>query len=65
MKLIRCIFTIIEKNLGSLIIAAATIIAAYIYMEFNPYERYKRDLSNNINAAIICSGSGALVPYYD
>ena len=59
MKLIRCIFTIIEKNLGSL------IIAAYIYMEFNPYESCKRDLSYNINAAIICSGSGALVPYYD
>jgi len=65
MKLIRYIFTIIEKNLGSLIIAPAIIIAAYIYMEFNPYESCKRDLSYNINAAIICSGSGALVPYYD
>ena len=54
-----------RKNLGSLIIDAAIIIAAYIYMEFKPYESCKRALSYNINAAIICSGSGALVPYYD
>mgnify|MGYP006106892343 CR=1 FL=1 len=54
-----------KKKLGSLIIDAAIIIAAYIYIEFNPYETCRRDLSYNSNAAIICSGSGALVLYYD
>jgi len=62
MKLIKCVLTIIEKNLGSIIIAIAVIGAAILYAYFNPYQSCKRDILygsslTDYEAALICSGS--------
>ena len=58
MKFLNCVFAILEKNLGSIIIAIAIIIAALIYANFNPYQICKRDLGRPANvAAYMCSGS--------
>ena len=58
MGFLKCVFAIIEKNFGSIIIAIAIIIAALIYSYFNPYQICKRDLGRTDNlAAYICSGS--------
>ena len=61
MKLLKCVFSIIEKNIGSFLIATAIIIAAIIYAYFNPYQSCKRDLADNYYPSVvahICSGSG-------
>ena len=64
MKFIKCVFVIIEKNLGSILIASSIVIAAVIYANFNPYENCKRDISYYVNndaitIARVCSGSGS------
>ena len=63
MKFIKCIFAIIEKNLGSILIASSIVIAAVIYANFNSYENCKRDISYYVNDIItiarVCSGSGS------
>ena len=63
MKFIKSIFAIIEKNLGSILIASSIVIAAVIYANFNHYENCKRDISYYVNDAItiarVCSGSGS------
>ena len=63
MKFIKCIFAIIEKNLGSILIASSIVIAAVIYANFNPYENCKRDIRYYVNDIItiarVCSGSGS------
>jgi hypothetical protein len=57
MKFLKCIFVIIEKHFGSVLIAQAIIAAAIIYVYFNPYESCKRDIFDNYWAPRICSGS--------
>ena len=60
MKFLKCVFAIIEKHFGSILIATAIIVAAIIYAYFNPYQSCKRDLAGSYNynyAAEICSGS--------
>tara|TARA_B100001123_G_scaffold339178_1_gene384091 strand:+ start:398 stop:589 length:192 start_codon:yes stop_codon:yes gene_type:complete len=58
MKFLKCVFAIIEKNFGSIIIAIAIIVAALIYAYSNPYQSCKRDLGMHPSqAAIVCSGS--------
>ena len=58
MKFLKCVFAIIEKNFGSIIIAIAIIVAALIYAYSNPYQSCKRDLEMYPSqAAIVCSGS--------
>ncbi len=64
MKFIKCVFAIIEKNLGSILIASSIVIAAVIYANFNPYENCKRDIRYYVNndaitIARVCSGSGS------
>jgi len=58
MKILKCILDIILKNLGSIIIATSILIAALIYVNFNPYEVCKRDLGyrEGLRAPYICSG---------
>ena len=59
MKYIKCALMIIEKHLGSILIAAAILAAALIYAYYNPYQSCKRDLRNDFNsrnAAYTCSG---------
>ena len=61
MKFLKCVFVIIEKHIGSLLIATAIIVAAIIYAYFNPYQSCKRDLANKYYPSVvahICSGSG-------
>ena len=58
MKLLNCVFVIVEKHFGSRIIEIAIIVAALIYAYFNPYQVCKRDSGRPDNvAAYICSGS--------
>ena len=59
MKFLNCVFAILEKNLGSIIIAIAIIAAASIYAYYNPYQSCKRDLNrgNDVATAYICSGT--------
>ena len=58
MGFLKCVFAIIEKHFGSIIIALAIIAAALIYANFNPYQICKRDTGRPDNvAAYICSGS--------
>ena len=60
MKFLKCVFVIIEKHIGSLLIATAIIVAAIIYAYFNPYQSCKRDLASEYNPRVvahICSGS--------
>ena len=56
---------IIEKHLGSILIAAAIIIAATIYAYFNPYQSCKRDFydrnGNDNEVASHCAGSGSTI----
>ena len=64
MKFLKCVFAIIEKNFGSIIIAIAIIVASLIYAHYNPYESCKRDGGyRGTQAAIICSGSTTLSPF--
>ena len=57
MKFLKCVFTIIEKNFGSIIIAIAIIVAALIYAYYNSYQSCKRDLGMpGEQAAYVCSG---------
>ena len=58
MRFLKCMFVVIEKHFGSIIIAIAIIAAALIYVNFNPYQICKRDLAGTpYNAAFVCSGS--------
>ena len=57
MKFLKCVFAIIEKHFGHILIAIAIIAAAIIYVNFNPYESCKRDIADRIMAPRICSGS--------
>ena len=60
MKFLKCVFVIIEKHIGSLLIATAIIVAAIIYAYFNPYQSCKRDLAAKYYPGVvahICSGS--------
>ena len=58
MRFLKCMFVVIEKHFGSIIIAIAIIAAALIYANFNPYQICKRDLGlRESTAAYICSGS--------
>ena len=58
MRFLKCMFVVIEKHFGSIIIAIAIIAAALIYANFNPYQICKRDLAGrDSSAAYICSGS--------
>ena len=58
MGFLKCVFVILEKNLGSVFIAIAIIIAASIYAYYNPYQSCKRDLPlKHLNkASFICLG---------
>ena len=59
MRFLKCVFALIEKNFGSIIIAIAIIIAALIYAYFNPYQSCLRDSGfYGKDAFAICSGSG-------
>jgi len=62
-KLLKGILEIIIKNLSSIIISSAIIIAALIYAYFNPYQSCLRTFGSigstlNSQVASICSGSG-------
>ena len=58
MRFLKCMFVVIEKHFGSIIIAVAIIAAALIYANFNPYQICKRDSGRPDHvAAYICSGS--------
>ena len=61
MKFFKCMLAITEKHLGSILIAAAIIIAATIYANFNPYQACKRDFydRNDNEFASRCAGSGS------
>ena len=52
---------ITEKHLGSILIAAAIIIAATVYAYFNPYQACKRDFydTDDNEVASRCAGSGS------
>jgi hypothetical protein len=52
---------ITEKHLGSILTAAAIIIAATIYAYFNPYQACKRDFydRDDNEVASRCAGSGS------
>ena len=58
MKYLKCALLIIEKHLGSILIAAAILAAALIYAYYNPYQSCKRDLPLNLlnEASFICLG---------
>ena len=57
MKLLKCVFTLIEKHFGSVLISLAIIAAALIYAYYNLYQSCKRDLyENNRTTAKVCSG---------
>ena len=59
MKFFKCILAIIEKHLGSILIAAT------IYAYFNPYQSCKRDFydrnGNDNEVASRCAGSGSTI----
>ena len=61
MKFFKCVLVIIEKHLGSILIAAAIIIAATIYAYFNPYQACKRDFYDRDDKEVAsrCPGSGS------
>ena len=61
MKFFKCMLAITEKHLGSILIAAAIIIAATIYAYFNPYQACKRDFYDGDynEVASRCAGSGS------
>ena len=61
MKFFKCALVIIEKHLGSILIAAAIIIAATIYAYFNPYQACKRDFYDRDDKEVAsrCAGSGS------
>ena len=61
MKFFKCMLAITEKHLGSILIAAAIIIAAIIYAYFNPYQACKRDFydRDDNEVASRCAGSGS------
>ena len=61
MKFFKCVLVIIEKHLGSILIAAAIIIAATVYAYFNPYQACKRDFydMDDNEVASLCAGSGS------
>ena len=58
MGFLKCVFAILEKNFGSIIIAIAIIIAASIYAYYTPYQSCKRDLplKHLHKASFICLG---------
>ena len=60
MKFLKCVFEILLKNLGSILIATSIIIAALIYANFNAYTVCMKDLSSEYRlttSAIYCAGS--------
>ena len=61
MKFFKCMLAITEKHLGSILIAAAIIIAATVYAYFNPYHACKRDFhdTDDNEVASRCAGSGS------
>jgi len=61
MKFFKCMLAITGKHLGSILIAAAIIIAATIYAYFNPYQACKRDFydRDDNEVASRCAGSGS------